>query len=498
MQVLGPFIACLFLPGLATTPLTAPSSLPTHLSVDVTGARQRTTAIASPVFGTTHSSLDYLSLAAEWEAPSHPASLLGPAIKQEQPPVALCGLGGFATAQATNPFVFVMQVLGPFIACLFLPGLATTPLTAPSSLPTHLSVDVTGARQRTTAIASPVFGTTHSSLDYLSLAAEWEAPSHPASLLGPAIKQEQPPVALCGLGGFATAQATNPFVFVMQVGERFSLFAKKSNNYFLVQLPSPQCLNAVLADCFHLVLSLLLLLSGDIETNPGPDNAAILAELKKISTGQSKLISEVQDLKSQLLATDRNVSDLGKRMAELESHYESLVTLKTDTEVLRADTTKATRLISKLEARFDDAENRTRRNNLVFYGLPETTPESYAQSEQLIIKHCREHLDIHIDTKEIERAHRLGRHSNDKPRPIITKFTFFKTKETVLSSARKLKGTNYSIGEDFSRAVRIARSQLVAFARKQSAPFNLRYKTLHIGPKRYVFDSVSETVREML
>ncbi|XP_050023164.1 uncharacterized protein [Dermacentor andersoni] len=284
----------------------------------------------------------------------------------------------------------------------------------------------------------------------------------------------------------------------MQVGERFSLFAKKSNNYFLVQLPSPQCLNAVLADCFHVVFSLLLLLSGDIETNPGPDTAAILAELKKISTGQSKLISEVQDLKSQLLATDRNVSDLGKRMTELESHYESLVTLKTDTEVLRADATKATRLISKLEARFDDAENRTRRNNLVFYGLPETTPESYAQSEQLIIKHCREHLDIHIDTKEIERAHRLGRHSNDKPRPIITKFTFFKTKETVLSSARKLKGTNYSIGEDFSRAVRIARSQLVAFARKQSAPFNLRYKTLHIGQKRYVFDSVSETVREVL
>ncbi|XP_054924418.1 uncharacterized protein [Dermacentor andersoni] len=444
MQVLGPFIACLFLPGLATTPLTAPSYLPTHLSVDVSGARQRATAIASPVFGTTHSSLDYLPLATEWEAPSHPTSLLGPAIKQEQPPVALCGLGGFAAAQATNPFVFVMQVLGPFIACLFLPGLATTPLTAPSYLPTHLSVDVSGARQRATAIASPVFGTTHSSLDYLPLATEWEAPSHPRSLLGPAIKQEQPPVALCGLGGFATAQATNPFVFVMQVGERFSLFAKKSNNYFLVQLPSPQCLNAVLVDCFHVVFSLLLLLSGDIETNPGPDTAAILAELKKISTGQSKLISEVQDLKSQLLATDRNVSDLGKRMTELESHYESLVTLKTDTEVLRTDATKATRLISKLEARLDDAENRTRRNNLVFYGLPETTPESYAQSEQLIIKHCRKHLDIHIDTKEIERAHHLGRHSNDKPRPIITKFTFFKTKETVLSSARKLKGTNYS------------------------------------------------------
>lgn len=158
-----------------------------------------------------------------------------------------------------------MQVLGPLIACIFLPGVVTTPLTVPSNLPILLNVDVSGVRQRTTANVSPfVELTMHSSLDYSPLAAEWKAPSQPTSSLSPALILGQPLAALCGLGGFATAQATNLFVFLMQVGDRLSLFAKKSNNYFLVQLPSPQCLNAGVADCFHVIFCLLLLLSGDI------------------------------------------------------------------------------------------------------------------------------------------------------------------------------------------------------------------------------------------
>lgn len=44
---------------------------------------------------------------------------------------------------------------------------------------------------------------------------------------------------------------------------------------------------------------------------------------------------------------------------------------------------------------------------------------TFAQSEQLVIRHCRDHLNITIDPKEIERAHRLGHHTSDRPRPVI-------------------------------------------------------------------------------
>lgn len=149
-----------------------------------------------------------------------------------------------------------------------------------------------------------------------------------------------------------------------------------------------------------------------------------------------------------------------------------------------------------IEERLDDLENRSRRNNLIFYGFPDTNPkETYAQSEQIIINHCLKSFGLTVGTQDIERAHRLGRYSTNRKRPIIVKLSSFKTKESILSNGPKLKGTNLSIGEDFTRPVRTARKQLVTFARRKSVPFSLRFKTLHIGDQRYIFDSAAGIVR---
>lgn len=107
-------------------------------------------------------------------------------------------------------------------------------------------------------------------------------------------------------------------------------------------------------------------------------------------------------------------------------------------------------------------------------------------------------MGLTIDQRDIDRAHRLGRHAVDKQRPIIIKFNTFKTKDKILSNGRKLKDTEYSVGEDFSAPVRNARRHLIAFARSQSSPFMLSFKTLHMGKKRYIFDESTQTVKELL
>ncbi|XP_077528899.1 uncharacterized protein LOC144141207 [Haemaphysalis longicornis] len=284
----------------------------------------------------------------------------------------------------------------------------------------------------------------------------------------------------------------------MQVSRYNSLFAKKTSNYYLVQLPSPQCLCEIILECAHTTSSLLLLLSGDVETNPGPEMQEILTELQRISAGQATLLTEVQELKNQLSTTNQTITDLSKRMTEVENHYQNLSPLQADLEVIRTYTTETNRLVSELKAKLDDAETRSRRNNLIFYNLPDPNPaETNAESEGLIIRHCLEHLQVAIDPKEIDRAHRLGRHAANRHRPIIAKFTFHKTKETVLTNAPKLKETDFSIGEDFSQSVRTARRHLVNFAKTKSTKFQIRYKTLHMGSKRYIFDNASQTVKEI-
>ena len=51
----------------------------------------------------------------------------------------------------------------------------------------------------------------------------------------------------------------------------------------------------------------------------------------------------------------------------------------------------------------------------------------------------------------IEFVHRTGEKKEDTSRTIVAKFSSYKTKETILKNARKLKDTDYYINEDFSK-----------------------------------------------
>lgn len=95
------------------------------------------------------------------------------------------------------------------------------------------------------------------------------------------------------------------------------------------------CLS-IIVQCCDVVRSLLLL-AGDVETNPGPDIQAVLNELKNLSAGQSQLITEIQGLKSQLLTTDKAISNPSVRMTDLETHYQNLAPLRSDIESVKSD-----------------------------------------------------------------------------------------------------------------------------------------------------------------
>ncbi|XP_077528536.1 uncharacterized protein LOC144140913 [Haemaphysalis longicornis] len=430
------------------------------------------------------------------EIPS--SSTSAAAIKRQHPGAPLCGLGGCATEQSSNPLLFVMQVYATFVIHV----LSSASLAAATDGPAArepLWLD-TSAGTSTQCASNPNTLACQAAPppEEVWILQTSEIPS--SSTSAAAIKRQHPGAPLCGLGGCATEQSSNPLLFVMQVSRQSSLFSKKSSNYCLVQLPSPQCCVCMAFECIDVIHCLLILLSGDIESNPGPldDSAVILDELKKISAGQATLLSEVQDLKTQLHTTEKTISDLSNRITQLEKHYQSLSTVQTQITALETGAGVTARHIQTLEARFDDAENRSRRNNLIFYGLPDTNhSETFSESEELIMSLCSEHLNVEIDPKELERAHRLGRHKPGQNRPVIVKFTSFKTKETILSNGKKLKDTTYSIGQDFSRSVQNSRKHLIAFARSKSTAFSCPYKTLLLGSKRYVFDEMSQTVKEI-
>ncbi|XP_077543323.1 uncharacterized protein LOC144155629 [Haemaphysalis longicornis] len=119
------------------------------------------------------------------------------------------------------------------------------------------------------------------------------------------------------------------------------------------------------------------------------------------------------------------------------------------------------------QEKIDDLENRSRRSNVLFFGIEDTDQsESWEASETHVREFCSNKLSV--TAASIARAHRLGRFSAEKTRPIIAKFYNEKTRrdvETILSKGVKLKNTTFSISRDFSEAVRDKRRKLLQFSR---------------------------------
>uniref|UniRef100_A0A6G5A9P1 Uncharacterized protein n=1 Tax=Rhipicephalus microplus TaxID=6941 RepID=A0A6G5A9P1_RHIMP len=201
----------------------------------------------------------------------------------------------------------------------------------------------------------------------------------------------------------------------------------RSDCLFLIVLPCPRLLCDPLCNlsCY---LRDLLLLAGDVETNPGPD-------LKQISQQLTQIAGDIKEIKEE-------------RLTAIESKLEKLAAL--DEKILDC-TTKVSALekvVSGLELKLDELENRSRRSNLIVYGIPEDEKEDEESLEQVINNTVAKGV-LKIEPVSIERIHRLGKRSANKTRPIIFKLLDDRDKTKILKNCHKLKDTDISISEDF-------------------------------------------------
>ena len=103
--------------------------------------------------------------------------------------------------------------------------------------------------------------------------------------------------------------------------------------------------------------------------------------------------------------------------------------------------------IEDLGNKLDDLENRSRRNNLRFEGIPESLNETWQELESKIKHPISRHLVI-------GRAHRVGRpRSASTPRKIGARFLNYKDHEAVFKAKKKLHGTNMLVNKDYSDRV---------------------------------------------
>ena len=130
------------------------------------------------------------------------------------------------------------------------------------------------------------------------------------------------------------------------------------------------------------------------------------------------------------------------------------------TEVVKT-TNRNTDMLKTLAYKSIDIEARSRRNNLIFWGLVENYSENCFDLVRQFIKN---ELDLDADRMYLTRAHRLGPvrlGTSLRKRAIIVNFRDFCDTEAIMSNAHLLKGTPYSVDRDLPKEINVARKRLV-------------------------------------
>ena len=205
-------------------------------------------------------------------------------------------------------------------------------------------------------------------------------------------------------------------------------------------------------------------------------NAKIEAQASKIDEQASR----ITDLKK---ATDINTNVINNLRSEVDilrtehhdkiEHLNSSVSaqirelggIKKQVEDLKCEISHLKEENIRIQFKQIDQEARGRRDNLIFYGIPEEKEENIHETMNTFL---REHMQISDGSTIIDRAHRQGRPRSgtflgsnaNKPRPVIIKFYRFKEKERVRAKRFDLKPP-FSITEDLPLEIRDARKSLL-------------------------------------
>ena len=86
----------------------------------------------------------------------------------------------------------------------------------------------------------------------------------------------------------------------------------------------------------------------------------------------------------------------------------------------------------------------SRRNNIKILGLPEDKgkEKTRADTEEMVKKSINKQVDFAEEEIQIERAHRVGKPRDNRPRPVAARFTSWKQKGAILVKARQVKLTD--------------------------------------------------------
>ena len=201
-----------------------------------------------------------------------------------------------------------------------------------------------------------------------------------------------------------------------------------------------------------------LILCNDIESNPGPMSAELEEAVKMLTDHINVKFDVMQHQLSHLTQTADNLK------TELSSLKEKVSSVSAEQTESKNKIIELHQRVDKLEEDRERAEQYSRRENVIFHGVPEQPNESFSSTRSMITQL----LNTHVTSKkwnesDILRTHRLtsqSLQSTKKPRPISVRFHQFHDKLAVLKARPQIKSIGVGVSGDLTQKQRDRLRQL--------------------------------------
>ncbi|XP_072021689.1 uncharacterized protein [Amphiura filiformis] len=202
-----------------------------------------------------------------------------------------------------------------------------------------------------------------------------------------------------------------------------------------------------------------------------PSNGQLMQKLNDMTSLINTVLTRLEKVEIEHKVLETRVTQLEASAENVEVSLEEIKT--------QQGTCAEKKDIENLERQLDDLANRSRRNNVVIWGIPENSEDS-SDCRAFISSFLEKHMKIEDANKiEVERAHRspMGKLAQaqalpDNPRPIHVKFLRYIDRERVLQGAPKIlkknnyKGKSIFITDDVTQRIRNDRKKLIVLRNK--------------------------------
>lgn len=123
-----------------------------------------------------------------------------------------------------------------------------------------------------------------------------------------------------------------------------------------------------------------------------------------------------------------------KISAQIGHHFKTLQDelTKKDDKIIQLE-----KQVQDLSVRCDELEQYGRRNAIRITGIDENPQED---TDDIVVSLANDTMGIPLQLDEISRSHRVGPKIAGKVRPLLVKFTSYRSKKRLMTNKRKLKG----------------------------------------------------------